>query len=156
MKMQNYSASFLCMIIAAATIMIISACNKDNSTPTSVSVGFNATLDAAQETPPTGESGTGTCVVTYDTVTNELKYTLTWDGLTGVPTAMHFHKADIGVAGGVEIPINGFAASVSGTLTSSAQVDQDDEHDLLEEKFYVNIHTAAHPGGEIRGQLLKQ
>ena len=69
---------------------------------------------------------------------------------------LHFHKADIGVPGGVEIPIVGFSATTSGSFSGSAIVDQSEEEDLLENKFYVNIHTAAHPGGEIRGQLIKQ
>jgi len=155
MKMKNRFNLLLSMAMAATTIIALNACSKDDDKPDKI-VEFNATIDAAQETPPTGESGTGTCVATYDTVTNELKYTLTWNGLTDVPTAMHFHKADIGVPGGVEIPINGFASSASGTLTSSAIVDDDEEQDLLEEKFYVNIHTAAHPAGEIRGQLLQK
>jgi hypothetical protein len=131
------------------------ACNKDDDNPGSTT-SFTASLDQSQETPPTGEAGTGTCTATYDKNTNKLTYTLTWSGLTGPPTAMHFHKADVGVAGDVEIPITGFAAATSGTLASSATVDEDEEGDLLENKFYVNIHTAAHPGGEIRGQLIQQ
>jgi hypothetical protein len=155
MKMKNRFNLLLSMTMAATTIIALNACSKDDDKPNKI-VEFSATIDAAQETPPTGETGTGTCVATYDTVTNELKYTLTWSGLTDVPTAMHFHKADVGVPGDVEIPITGFAASASSTLTASATVGQEEEHDLLEEKFYVNIHTAAHPGGEIRGQLLKK
>ncbi|HEX5150167.1 MAG TPA: CHRD domain-containing protein [Parafilimonas sp.] len=155
--MKNLPGNLLCMIVAASMIIIINACNKDDDDNKPKNMfDFSATIDAAQETPPTGESGTGTCTATYDSITNQLSYTLTWNGLTGAPTAMHFHKADVGVPGDVEIPITGFAASADGTLTASTAVDQEEEHDLLEGKFYVNIHTAAHTGGEIRGQLLQK
>ena len=155
--MKNFARHFSWIIVVAVAIVTLNACNKDddNNKPKNM-FDFSATLDAAQETPATGESGTGTCTATYDSVSNELSYTLSWNGLTGAPTAMHFHKADVGVPGDVEIPITGFAASASGTLTASATVDQEEEHDLLEGKFYVNIHTAAHPAGEIRGQLLQK
>ena len=153
--MKNLSNHFFGAMIFTAMLLSLNACTKNDDKPDNT-VDFNATLNEAQETPPTGESGTGTCTATYNNENNELNYTLTWNGLTGVPTAMHFHKAGIGVAGDVEIPITGFTASASGMLTASAIVDEDEAQDLLEGKFYVNIHTAAHPGGEIRGQLIKQ
>ena len=156
MKMKNFSKLLLTMFIVAAAIIALNACNKDDDNKPKNMFDFTASINAAQETPPTGESGTGTCTATYDSITNALSYTLTWNGLTGAPTAMHFHKADVGVPGDVEIPITGFAAAADGTLTASATVDQEEEHDLLEGKFYVNIHTAAHPDGEIRGQLVQK
>lgn len=155
MKLKTfYSLIFHTLFLTLLTINF-SACDKDDDSP-NTKVEFGATLNEGQETPPTGVSATGTCEATYDTVTNILTYTLTWTGLTDVPTAMHFHKADIGVPGGVEIPITGFAASATGTLSSTATVEQEDENDLLEEKFYVNIHTALYPSGEIRGQMLQK
>src|SRR3982750_4820464 len=101
MNLRSFSSRFLYAVILAIPVTFI-ACSKDddNNEPKNI-VHFNATLDQAQETPPTGESGTGTCTATYDTTTNLLTYGLTWTGLTGAPTAMHFHKADIGVPGGV-------------------------------------------------------
>ena len=155
MKLRPSSNRFLYALILAVPVALI-ACNKDDNNEPNNIVHFNATLNAAQETPPTGEAGTGTCDATYDTTTNQLTYTLTWTGLTGPPTAMHFHKADIGVQGGVEIPITGFSTTTGGTLSSTATVEQSEEEDLLENKFYVNIQTDAHGSGEIRGQLIKQ
>lgn len=157
MKLKTLCSYFLYTIAAGALIISLNACNKDddNNNPSSTTA-FSATLDQSQETPPTGEAGTGTCTATYDKTSNLLTYTITWTGLTGAPTAMHFHKADVGVAGDVEIPITGFSATTNGTLSGSATVDEDEEEDLFENKFYVNIHTTLHPAGEIRGQLIQQ
>ena len=149
-----YSPVFYALFLTLLTVNF-SACDKDDDSP-NTKVEFSAALDGSQETPANSVSATGTCEATYDTVTNILTYTLTWTGLTDAPAAMHFHKADIGVPGGVEIPITGFAASATGTLSSTATVEQEDESDLLEEKFYVNIHTALYPAGEIRGQMLQK
>lgn len=143
-------------VTAVAIVTGSWACSKHDDNGPDNSIKFSASLDQSQETPPTGESGTGTCMAVYNKSSNELRYTLTWSGLTGVPASMHFHKAKFGEPGDVEIPITGFPSSISGTLEATAIVDEDEEEDLLENKFYVNIHTSAHPGGEIRGQMLKQ
>src|SRR5262245_811593 len=119
MKPRPFSNRFLYALILAIPVIFI-ACNKDDNDEPGNIVHFNATLDASQETPPTGESGTGSCEATYDTTTNILTYALTWTGLTAAPTAMHFHKADFGVPGDVEIPITGFSASAAGTLSGTA------------------------------------
>ena len=68
-------------------------------------------------------------------------------------TAAHFHgPAEAGKNAGVAVPIPNAASSpVKGeaTLTDAQAAD------LLGGKYYINIHTAANPGGEIRGQVTK-
>lgn len=115
---------------------------------------FVAALNPAAEVPPKDSKGTGTVQAAFDTKSNKLHYEVTYKDLTGAATAAHFHgPAAIGQNAGVAQGLTGSLASpISGDVTlTSAQVG-----DLMAGKWYFNIHTAANPGGEIRGQLDQQ
>src|ERR1700761_3291762 len=114
---------------------------------------FKATLDGKSENPPTTSSGTGTADIDYDAASKKLSWKLTYSGLSGPATAAHFHgPAEAGKNAGVAVAIpNATSSPVEGSATlTDAQAA-----DLLAGKLYVNIHTAANPGGEIRGQVTK-
>ena len=85
--------------------------------------------------------------------TKNLTWTVTFTGLKGPATAAHFHgPAEAGKNAGVAVAIPNAASSPaegSATLTDAQAAD------LTAGKYYVNIHTAANPGGEIRGQVTK-
>ncbi len=91
--------------------------------------------------------------MTYDTDSKKLDWTIEYSGLTEAPAAGHFHgPAARGESADVVIPFKGDIASPikgSATLTDSQATD------LLAGKYYINIHTPAHKGGEIRGQVEK-
>ncbi|MGY8664698.1 CHRD domain-containing protein [Bradyrhizobium sp. UFLA05-109] len=114
---------------------------------------LKATLDGKAEVPATTSSGTGTADLDYDAASKKLSWTVTYSGLSGPATAAHFHgPAETGKNAGVAVAIPNAASSpVKGeaTLTDAQAAD------LLSGKYYVNIHTAANPGGEIRGQVTK-
>ncbi len=114
---------------------------------------FKATLNGASEVPATDSKGTGKATLKYDTDTKELKYTLSYKKLSGDATAAHFHgPAAAGDNAGVELPITVSKSPIKGTATlTDAQAT-----DLLAGNWYVNIHTAANPKGEIRGQVVKK
>lgn len=114
---------------------------------------MKATLDGKSEVPATTSTGTGTADIDYDAATKKLSWKVTYSGLTGPATAAHFHgpagpadKAGVAVAipNATTSPVEG-----SATLTDAQAAD------LTAGKYYVNIHTAANPGGEIRGQVTK-
>ena len=89
--------------------------------------------------------------VTYDTATKALTWSGSYSGLTGPATAAHFHgPAELGKNAPVLIP-SPPATPISGmaTLTDAQAAD------LAGGKLYFNVHTAANPGGEIRGQVTK-
>lgn len=114
---------------------------------------LKATLDGKSEVPATTGSGTGTADLNYDAASKKLSWTVTYSGLSGPATAAHFHgPAEAGKNAGVAVAIpNATSSPVKGeaTLTDAQAAD------LLGGKYYINIHTAANPGGEIRGQVTK-
>jgi hypothetical protein len=114
---------------------------------------MKAALDAKSETPPNTSAGKGTADIDYDAASKKLSWKLTYSGLTGPVTAAHFHgPAEPGKNAGVAVAIpNASTSPVEGSATlTDAQAA-----DLEAGKYYVNIHTAANPGGEIRGQVTK-
>jgi hypothetical protein len=114
---------------------------------------MKATLDGKSEVPPNASTGTGTADVDYDAATKKLTWKLTYSGLSGPATAAHFHgPAEAGKNAGVAVAIpNAGTSPVDGSATlTDAQAA-----DLTAGKYYINVHTAANPGGEIRGMVTK-
>ena len=114
---------------------------------------MKATLDGAAEVPPVTTAGKGTADVDFDPATKKLSWKVTYSGLSGPATAGHFHgPAEAGKNAGVAVAIPNAGSSPaegSATLTDAQAAD------LTAGKYYVNVHTAANPGGEIRGQVTK-
>ena len=114
---------------------------------------FKATLDGKSELPANTSAGTGSADLDYDAASKKLSWKVTYSGLSGPATAAHFHgPAESGKNAGVAVAIPNAASSPvegSATLTDAQAAD------LEAGKYYVNIHTAANPGGEIRGQVTK-
>jgi len=114
---------------------------------------MKATLDGKSEVPPNASAATGTADIDYDPASKKLSWKVTYSGLSGPATAAHFHgPAEAGKNSAVAVPIpNAGTSPVEGSATlTDAQAA-----DLTAGKYYVNIHTAANPGGEIRGQVMK-
>ena len=94
---------------------------------------------------------TGSVVGSLDTSTDELAYTITYDGLSGPVAAAHFHgPAKRGADAGVLKPIDApYDSPIKGHVT----LDQAQVADIEKGLVYVNLHTAANPDGEARAQL---
>lgn len=115
-------------------------------------VKMTATLDAAQEVPPNDSAAKGMADVSFDTETKKLDWTLEYSGLTGDATGAHFHgPADKGASADVAVPIDDPKSGAKGTAT----LTDSQAADLMAGKYYINVHTAAHADGEIRGQVEK-
>jgi hypothetical protein len=115
-------------------------------------INLKADLKAANEVPPNNSPASGSLTATYDTESKRLTWTLNYQGLTGPVIAAHFHgPADPSKNSGIVVPFHPTASPITG----SAVINEAQEADIFAGKWYANIHTAAHPGGEIRGQLLK-
>jgi hypothetical protein len=109
-------------------------------------------LTGAAEVPAVTSPGKGTADVSFDSATKTLTWKVTYSGLTGPATMAHFHgPAEAGKNAPVAVPFKDAASGAEGSATlTDAQAA-----DLMAGKYYINIHTAAHPGGEIRGQVTK-
>ena len=114
-------------------------------------VNLKATMDAKSEVPPNSSPATGTLTANYDTSSKKLSWKGSYSGLTGPATAAHFHSGEAGKNGPVAVPITPATSPFEGSATlTDAQAN-----DLLAGKLYVNVHTEANKGGEIRGQVTK-
>lgn len=114
-------------------------------------VQLGGTLSGAQEVPAVATSGSGTVEASFDRSSRKLTYRVVYGGLTGPATAGHFHgPAAAGQNAGVVLGFPNATSPIQGeaTLTEAQAAD------LLAGRWYANIHTRAHPGGEIRGQVL--
>jgi hypothetical protein len=114
---------------------------------------MKATLDSKSQVPPNSSAGKGTAEIDFDAASKKLSWKLTYSGLSGPATAAHFHgPAEAGKNAGVAVPI---ANPGTSPVEGSATLTDAQAADLVAGKYYVNIHTAANPGGEIRGQVTK-
>lgn len=108
---------------------------------------FFATLAGAQETPAVATQAAGTGRFLYDPETRTLSGSVATTGVNG--TAAHVHTAAVGVAGPITIAMTGGPTwTLPATVLTEAQAA-----DLLAGRMYANVHSAANPGGEIRGQI---
>lgn len=116
-------------------------------------VKMQATLDGAQQSPAVEVPGKGSAQLTFNTESKKLEWTVEYSDLSGAPAAGHFHgPADKGANADVAVPFEGELAS---PIKGSATLTDAQAADLLAGKYYINLHTAAHKGGEIRGQVEK-
>lgn len=116
-------------------------------------VSLKADLKGASEVPPTTSQGTGNLSATYETTSKQLSWKGTVSGLTGNATAAHFHgPAEPGKNAGVMVPAPGVT---TGDFQGSATLNDEQAKALTAGQTYFNVHTAANPNGELRGQVIK-
>ena len=140
--------TFAATLAAALLIAVASPAHAER-------VRLSANLDGVSEVPPVESPATATATVWFDKETGAVSWDVYWSGLSGPLTAAHFHgpasktnRADVQV----DLGGNGFHSPFRG----SATLNDEQAEQLLAGKWYINLHTAAHPDGEIRGQVLRQ
>jgi hypothetical protein len=113
---------------------------------------YNLTLTSSAEVPANDSTGSGKATVTFDTATKKLTWQGSYTGLTGPETAAHFHgPAEPGKNASVVVPFTAKSSPFQG----SADLTDAQAADLMAGKWYMNVHTEAHKGGEIRAQVVK-
>ncbi len=150
-------SSTLCVFLS----VLASGCGGNNTTTGATTAELHtATLAGADETPPTTSGASGSASFTINA--SSVSYQVTVQNITDV-VASHIHSGAQGVAGPVRVtllatPVKGVTNGVlvQGSFSAS-DVTGVTYDELLNEirtgGAYVNVHTVAHPAGEIRGQI---
>ena len=113
---------------------------------------ISASLDGNKEIPPTATSARGDLKGIVTMANKVVRWTVSCSGLSGPVTAMHFHgPASEDKNANVALPMEGDCTN--GPVSGEASLNDGQFSDLLAGKWYVNIHTAQYPNGEIRGQV---
>jgi hypothetical protein len=148
------------LVMSGALIAIgaLSACESMPMVQTGkpvTMVEMKATMTTALEVPPKSGSGQGYAMIGYNEGTRALTWKIYYTGLSGPATAAHFHgPAEVGANAGVAIPLA--AGAPSSPITGSATLTEAQAAQLTSGMWYVNVHTQANPGGEIRGQVMPE
>lgn len=115
---------------------------------------FSVSLHGRQEVPANNSTGNGDCMITLAATETQVTVECNYRNLTSTVVGAHIHdNGPVGVNGPIRFDFS-FTGGTTGTIgplvfnTTPAQVA-----DLRVNKWYVNIHTANFPSGEIRGQV---
>jgi Cu/Zn superoxide dismutase len=153
------SVGLMAAIVVASTIV---ACDSDETTAPKPPT-FVASLNGASEVPAKAVAGTGAATIVKEA--GIYTYTITFSGMTGALTGAHIHgPASTTANASVIVPFatagaTGTSGTLTGTFASTNNVNiSNDSLDVLMRtgNAYVNLHTSANAGGEIRGQLSQQ
>lgn len=160
-----------CAYVIAATI-IGGVLGTFTSASRAETTEFKAELSGSNQVPPRQTSASGTVTATYDAATKRLSWKGSYSGLSGPPTAAHIHgpaaagtnarlvfwiSDNVGQCsqGECRSNIDAEARLLTNPFEGSATLTEAQAAELMAGLYYVNIHTNAYPGGELRGQLVK-
>lgn len=144
---------FSLLALVACSFSINSCSDK---TDVNVIRKLGIVMDGTQEVPAKPGAWNGTMDIEYNKDTRLLFYKITWNSLSGAPIAAHIHGLGAkGFAAPVIQTFSGFTAATAGTFSGSVFIDGVvfKEESLYAGEYYINMHTALNPGGEIRGQV---
>jgi len=119
-------------------------------------VGISVSLNGAMEVPPVATNGTATARLRVNTATGAISGTVNFTGLSSPTSAGHIHMGAAGVNGPVVIPLVGGVGVATGSMSVApgSILLPPQLAALRTNGLYLNIHTSAHIGGEIRGQII--
>ena len=147
-------------IVGAVVIAALAQSCGSSTAP--VAKAYVSAMSPANESPPKLTTGTG--ITTFVDNGSQIDWTMSLTGMTGV-FASHIHLGAAGVQGPVifnlfvpngtnTATLNGVVGSGTITNANNVNISLDSLRVLLNNgNAYVNVHTTANPGGEIRAQI---
>jgi hypothetical protein len=117
---------------------------------------YIAYMSGGQENPGLNNAATGSGAVSLNAAGTQALVTMNWAGLSGNATAGHVHSGRSGVNGPVVCNLSPAAAAAGSVVDALCNFTSAQVTALRQGQFYLNIHTAANPGGEVRGQIQRR
>ena len=136
--------TMLVLRLLPIAVMLLAGCAADVVSP-----GTAVRLTGAQEVPPLTTSATGAGRITVS-LDRAVSGDVTTSGVAG--TAAHIHEAAPGKNGPVVIPLSK-TSDATWTVPAGAKLSESQYASYRAGNLYVNVHSAAQPDGEIRGQI---
>ena len=112
--------------------------------------GGKVTLSGSQQVPPVTTSASGSAAIKVGS-DKSVSGSVTTSGVNG--TAAHIHMGAAGQAGPVAVPLAKGADGTTWSVPAGAKLTDAQYEAYKAGNLYVNVHSAANKGGEIRGQL---
>ena len=138
-------------VVSIGSLLTFGACSMPPTATATAPTALTARLSGVSEVPAVVTNAAGAVEASLTPVSNVLTWKITYAGLSGPATGAHFHgPATIGQNAAVVVPIK---APLTSPITGSATLTPGQAAELLAGKWYVNLHTAANPSGEARGQV---
>lgn len=148
--MKNFTKSILLIIGLAFSFQGNAAHFKDQ-------ILLTARMNGGQEVPAVTTNSVGLAAFSLNATRDTMCISMTATGLSGAITGVHIHAGASGANGPVIFDLTGFlsgnslTASITGSNLTAALLSN-----YLKGKMYLNVHTAANPNGEIRGQIIPE
>ncbi|MBK8150384.1 MAG: CHRD domain-containing protein [Acidobacteria bacterium] len=117
---------------------------------------YIAYMDNNQENPATVSAAKGSGAISLNAAGTQALVTMRWNGLSGNATAGHVHSGRSGVNGPVICNLSPTAAASGAVTDFLCTFSAPQTTALKTAQLYLNLHTVANPGGEIRGQIQRR
>jgi hypothetical protein len=132
--------------------LLLAGCESMPSMPSWMggSQGVHVDLGGSQEVPPVDVAGTGSGTITVAS-DGSVSGSVSTIGVAGV--AAHIHMGAVGKNGPVIVPLKKTDGN-TWSVPEGAKLNPEQLAAYKKGDLYVNVHTAAHKGGEVRGQII--
>jgi hypothetical protein len=139
-------------LVASAMVSVLTGCSVLQTNPELAA--FSAQMTGANQVPPVATAASGRLYAVLNKESYLLRWKLTYSGLKGAATVIDFHGPAL--IGANASSVLAFKGLLKSPAQGQATLSPAQAADLLTGKWYANIHTAARPNGEIRGQMILQ